>query len=93
MSERPSFSSPLYAALRQGAKELAQALPAFSDSIRPVEEMGTLGNPTPHLVTDQIEGPTAEAASYAQESDRGYEAMVSQYAGQAREQEMEQERD
>lgn len=51
MSERPSFSAPLYAAVRQGAKELAQVLPAFPESVRPVEEANTLGNPTQALLT------------------------------------------
>jgi hypothetical protein len=50
---RPAFSAPLWAALRQGSKELAQALPALPDSIRPVEEPGTMGNPTPQQVTEQ----------------------------------------
>jgi len=38
----PAFS----ASWRQGLKEVGQVLPAFPDSIRPVEELGTLGNPT-----------------------------------------------
>lgn len=50
---RPAFSAPLYAAIRQGGKELGQVLPAFPDSVRPVEEPGTLGNPTPAEVTEQ----------------------------------------
>jgi hypothetical protein len=54
MSERPSFSAPLWAALRQGTKELAQFLPAFPDSARTVEEPGTLGNPTPQMITEQM---------------------------------------
>jgi hypothetical protein len=53
---RPAFSAPLWAAFRQGAKELAQALPALPDSIRPVEEPGTLGNPTQQMVTEQSRG-------------------------------------
>jgi hypothetical protein len=53
---RPAFSAPLYAALRQGAKELAQALPAFPDSVRPIEEPGALGNPTQQMVTEQSRG-------------------------------------
>jgi len=36
----------LAASGRQGLKEVAQVLPAFPDSVRPVEELGTLGNPT-----------------------------------------------
>ena len=36
----------LRAMLRMGTKEAAQVLPAFPDSIRPLEELGTVGNPT-----------------------------------------------
>jgi hypothetical protein len=43
----------LRAFLRQGGKELSQALPAFKDSIQVVEEPGTIGNPTPQQVTQQ----------------------------------------
>jgi hypothetical protein len=53
-TSRPSFSAPLYAAMRQGAKEIAQVLPAFPESVRPVEEAGTLGNPTQAMVTQEI---------------------------------------
>lgn len=68
---------------RQGLKELAQALPAFPDSVRPVEEPGVFGNPTPQIVTDQMgveRGSYQEMLnSYAaqnppqQEQDRGME--------------------
>lgn len=51
--DRPSFTAPLYAYLRQGAKELGQALPATRESIHVVEEPGTLANPTPQLITEQ----------------------------------------
>jgi len=53
-STRPAFTAPLYAALRQGSKEFAQLLPAFPDSVRPVEEPGTLGNPTQAMLTQDI---------------------------------------
>lgn len=66
----PSFSAPLMAALRQGAKELAQFLPAFPDSARTIEEPGTLGNPTPQMITEQI--GTLE----------GYNQMLDTYSGQ-----------
>lgn len=36
----------LGAMARSGAKELAQILPAFPDSVKPVEELGAFGNPT-----------------------------------------------
>ncbi len=67
-SNRPSFSAPLYAALRQGAKEIAQILPAFPDGVRPVEEAGTLGNPTQAMVTQEIG------------TFHGYDAMLDGYA-------------
>jgi hypothetical protein len=79
MSERPSFGAPLSAALRQGAKEIAQALPAFPESVRPVEEPGTLGNPTQSLVTEQITG------------DRGYSEMVNGYAARSAQPEQQKE--
>ena len=50
---RPSFTSPLYAFLRQGSKELGQALQALPGSIHVVEEPGTLGNPTQQMVTEE----------------------------------------
>ena len=40
----------LAAWFRAGFKEVAQALPAFPQSIRPVEEPGLAGNPTPQEV-------------------------------------------
>ncbi|MDB5346001.1 MAG: hypothetical protein JWP89_4378 [Schlesneria sp.] len=40
---------------RAGFKELAQALPALPTSnIRPVEEPGLFGNPTPQIVTQEM---------------------------------------
>jgi hypothetical protein len=50
---RPNFDAPLWAAVRQGPKELAQTFPATPGSVRVVEEPGTLGNPTPQMVTEQ----------------------------------------
>ncbi len=41
---------------RAGSKEIAQALPAFRDSIHPVEESGLAGNPTPQEVYHDKEG-------------------------------------
>jgi hypothetical protein len=65
---QPSFSAPFWAAWRQGLKELGQALPAFPDSIRPVEELGTMGNPTQAMVTQEIG------------TFPGYQAMFDSYA-------------
>jgi hypothetical protein len=80
---RPSFSAPLYAAFRQGAKELAQVLPAFPESARCVEEPGTLGNPTMQMVTAQMG------------TLNGYDRVLDQYAShgsEERENEKEIER-
>jgi hypothetical protein len=49
---------------RAGLKELAQILPAFPDSVKPVEEPGLFGNPVSHEVYEQRhkskDGPTKE---------------------------------
>jgi hypothetical protein len=47
------FADNFGAFTRQGAKELAQVLPAFPDSVKPVEELGTLGNPTQLEVNEE----------------------------------------
>lgn len=78
----PSVSAPLLAALRQGAKELAAILPAFPESVGIVEEPGTMGNPTPQLVTEQI--------SAGQDSNSMLDAYAAR-AQQGREQTQEQE--
>jgi hypothetical protein len=42
---------------RLGAHEITQALAAFPDSnIKPMEEPGVLGNPTPQIVTQEMGG-------------------------------------
>jgi len=71
MSSRPSFWAPLFAALRQGHKEIAQALPALPDSIRPIEEPGTLSNPTQQMVTEEMG------------TLRGFDSMLDRYASRA----------
>jgi hypothetical protein len=55
MSEQPAKigQGSLQAWLRAGAKEAAQALPAFRDSIQVVEEPGLPGNLTPQEVAAQ----------------------------------------
>ena len=53
-SRAPSFSAPLWAALRQGAKELSQILPAFPEGVRVVEEPGMMGVPTQYEVNNQL---------------------------------------
>lgn len=57
------------AMLRQGAKELAQILPAFpSGPVQPVEEPGLVGNLTPQEV---VQGKGVE---------QGYQAALRGYA-------------
>jgi hypothetical protein len=53
MEQRKIGEGSLKAFFRQGAKELAQALPAFKDSIQVVEEPGTFLNPTTYDVSKQ----------------------------------------
>jgi len=50
----------LQAMLRLGSKELAQILPAFPDSVKPIEEPGALGNLTPQEVVNQKHGRDRE---------------------------------
>jgi hypothetical protein len=50
MDKPPLGAGSLKAFLRQGAKEVAQVLPAFKDGVQVVEEQGTCGNPTPRDV-------------------------------------------
>lgn len=44
----------LQAFARQGFKELAQVIPATPESVRVVEEPGAIANPTPQIVTRQM---------------------------------------
>ena len=50
----------LQAMIRLGPKELAQILPAFPDSVRPIEEPGLPGNLTPQEVVNQKHGRDRE---------------------------------
>lgn len=50
---KTEIGATLKAQLRQGAKEAAQALPAFKDSVQIVEEPGLPGNLTPQEVVQQ----------------------------------------
>jgi len=64
----------LKAAMRMGFKELAQALPAFPDSMRPVEEPGALGNITPQQAAEQqgynpMQGSAHRAQYQSQDHD------------------------
>jgi hypothetical protein len=60
----------MYAFTRQGAKEFAQVLPAFPDSVKPVEELGTMGNPT-QLSVNQEQGNSS-----LYQRDKGYEEWL-----------------
>jgi hypothetical protein len=61
---------------RAGLKELTQALPAFPESVRPVEEPGLVGNLTPQEIVQ----------------DKGaYEKMLGGYASRGQEQEASQQ--
>jgi hypothetical protein len=73
---RPSFMSPIYAWFRQGSKEISQVLPATPQSIRPVEEPGTLGNPTMQTLTAEmgtVEGYNRRLDMLAKRDSRNYE--------------------
>ncbi len=50
----------LPAILRVGLKELAQIVPAFPDSVKPIEEPGLPGNLTPQEVVQQKHGRERE---------------------------------
>lgn len=53
--------------LRQGHKEIAQALPAFPDSMRTVEEPGMVGNLTPQEVVADKNGYQQQLGQYARQ--------------------------
>ncbi len=55
-------SGALAALARQGAKEAAQVLPAFPDSMRVVEEPGQIGNPTQVEIFQAKQGTEPEQA-------------------------------
>ncbi len=50
----------LHAFVRVGLKELAQIMPAFPDSVKPIEEPGLPGNLTPQEVVHQKHGRDRE---------------------------------
>jgi hypothetical protein len=77
----PSFSAPLLAALRQGAKELAQVLPAFPESVRVVEEPGMMGVPTQYAVNSQMG------------IGRDFDNMLDSYAARGQDCEQSQEKE
>ncbi len=84
-SEQPDLGGQLDAMWREGLKDLHNAIvPAFPESQRGVDEIGTPLSPTQMMVNDDL------GREYGQESDRGYEKMLEEYSQQA--QEMGQER-
>lgn len=81
MSDAKIGAGALEAFIRQGAKELAQALPAFPDSnIRVVEEPGQMGN----AVSREI---------YEQKHDVSFDARVEASARQMAARQVEPERE
>jgi hypothetical protein len=82
MSEQPALSGQFEAWVRQGAKDLHNAIvPAFPESARGVEEIGTPLAPTQAMVTQDLEVGSYEndLSHYAaraepqQEAERGME--------------------
>lgn len=61
----------LAAAGRQGLKELAQALPAFNDGIKPVEEPGVYGNPVQREIYEQRHPDAEQHARKAPDMEMG----------------------
>jgi hypothetical protein len=72
----------MYAFMRQGSKEVGQALKAFPDSIHPVEEIGTMGNPT-QLTVNQEQGNVWGKPDAAQGRDPSFDAQLEAKAQQA----------
>ena len=58
--DQPIGQGALDASLRLGLKELGQILPAFPESIQPIEEPGAFGNLTPQEIVAQKQGPEME---------------------------------
>ena len=77
----------MYAFTRQGSKEFAQGLKAFPDSIHPVEEIGTMGNPT-QLTVNQEQGNVWGKPDAGR--DPGFDAQLDAKAMQASRQETEE---
>jgi hypothetical protein len=77
--QQPIGAGHLKAMLRAGAKELAQILPAFPDSVRPVEEPGLVGNLTPQEIVhdkqklDNLLDGYAGRVQQGREQDQGME--------------------
>jgi hypothetical protein len=69
--------------LRLGGHEMTQALAAFPGDIRPMEEPGVFGNPTPQIVTQEMGARDAamndmpfNAADYARGQPHGEERGI-----------------
>jgi hypothetical protein len=61
----------LAAFVRQGHKEIAQALQAFPDSMRTVEEPGLAGNLTQQEVLREKDGYQKQLGGYQREQQQG----------------------
>lgn len=77
---------------RQGAHELTQALPAFpTTNVRPIEEPGLWGNPTPAQVDREANpeaGPAAGKPDFAEWQGKQAEAANDRPPGKDRGMEM-----
>lgn len=76
-----SSSSVLWAEWRRGLKDLQNAVVNPWNGVTPThEEPGTIANPTPQLVTEDINGRSS------------YDAMREQYAARGQQQQQQQEK-
>ncbi len=70
--QQPSIGGQLEALWREGAKDLHNAIvPAFPQSLRGTDEPGTPLNPTAQMVTQDLD------------VNKGYSAMVQDYASRS----------
>ncbi len=71
-AHRPKIGEGHLAAMgRAGLKELSQILPAFPEGVRPVEEAGLVGNPTPQIVTAEMGASNTYRDMLASHAARG----------------------
>lgn len=79
---KPTTSSVLWAEWRRGLKDLQNAvLNPWNGVVATHEESGSVGNPTPQIVTQDIQG------------DQAYQSMLEGYAargGEAQKQQQEE---
>lgn len=76
----PSTSSVLWAEWRRGLKDLQNAvLNPWNGVTQTHEESGSIGNPTPQLITQDIRGESV------QQEDQNYQSMLESYAARGSE--------